>query len=245
MGPGTPSTYWLFQQVPRDWRSRRSLQLAFSSLSLLQLAFFVVPPTTPNFLTALSLSHREISVATISSDEGSDTSTNSSDGGLMHKEWWKGRISRIVSGFLTIVFMRFHYLSHWLLSQCIGLALENWWKHKSRSYDMPPWFCQHMPNNSRSNGLELYKPPSWSTSTWTQGLKICMEDCLWARTLYGDLNPHRQWPIQILIPVFRYFFLDTCILTWSIEIKSIERNFLDKCQWQNWTLALRMQFYIS
>ena len=66
----------------------------FSSPSSLQFAFFVSPPPTPTFNTAPSLSSRDISVGTISSDKGSDIPPNTFDSGLTTGSAKEGRDHR-------------------------------------------------------------------------------------------------------------------------------------------------------
>ena len=73
---GPRSHRWWYVHIgqlnPGGWRPRSSLQLVFSSLSSLQLAFFVFLPTTPKPHMGPVVTKGYIMVATISSDKGSD-----------------------------------------------------------------------------------------------------------------------------------------------------------------------------
>ena len=102
------------QSNPGGWRPRSSLQLALSSPSSLQIAFFVFPPTTPKSHIGPLLSLRNILVATILSDKGSDIPPTPPTVDL-RKKWnrMKERIARIVFGFLISLYsLVFHSSSY-------------------------------------------------------------------------------------------------------------------------------------
>ena len=115
-----------------DPQGFRISMLATTRILVFRLAtarVFCFPPTTPHSPPAPSLSSRDLPVPTISSDKGSDTSPTPPPVEIWKKlDGWNRLLRWFWFSYISIL-ITFSFVSYWLLSQCICLALENWWNH--------------------------------------------------------------------------------------------------------------------